>query len=87
MLGGESFVDVEEDFANDYCESAQEARGPRRFFFSSFLRFARDAPRPPQKVQAEMDAYDGEIEKITARQKGLKVVLYGRFGSQINLEE
>ena len=24
MLGGEAFVDVEEDFANDYCEKEQE---------------------------------------------------------------
>lgn len=63
MLGGEAFVDVEEDFANDYCESAQE------------------------KVQGEMDAQDAAIEKITARQKELKALLYGRFGSQINLEE
>jgi len=63
MLGGESFVDVSEDFATEYCEAEQE------------------------KIQAEMDHEDAEIEKITARQKELKVVLYGRFGSQINLEE
>ena len=63
MLGGEAFVDVEEDFATDYCEAEQA------------------------KVQSEMDDYDADIEKIVARQKELKVILYGRFGSQINLEE
>mmetsp|Transcript_75 Transcript_75/g.190 ORF Transcript_75/g.190 Transcript_75/m.190 type:complete len:128 (-) Transcript_75:25-408(-) len=63
MLGGESFIDVEEDFATEYCEAEQE------------------------KLQAEMDAFDSEVTTIEARQKELKSVLYGRFGSNINLEE
>ncbi|KAJ1463183.1 hypothetical protein M885DRAFT_556896 [Pelagophyceae sp. CCMP2097] len=63
MLGGESFVDVEEDAATEYCEQEQA------------------------KLQAELDEHDGVISKIQARQKELKTILYGRFGSNINLEE
>ena len=38
-------------------------------------------------VQAELDALDERVGAMEARQKELKGVLYGRFGSQINLEE
>ena len=63
LIGGESFIDVEEDTATEFVENEQA------------------------KLQAEMDAHEQAIEKIGQRQKELKGVLYGRFGSSINLEE
>jgi chaperonin cofactor prefoldin len=40
-----------------------------------------------EAVQAELDTLDERFGSMEARQKELKSVLYGRFGSQINLEE
>lgn len=63
MLGGESFIDVDEDFARAYCEAEQE------------------------KLQTDLDDQTAAIADIKRRQDVLKVELYARFGSNINLEE
>lgn len=63
MLGGESFIDVDEDFAREYCEKEQE------------------------KLQGDLDGQTAAIADIKRRQDVLKVELYARFGSNINLEE
>jgi prefoldin subunit 4 len=42
--------------------------------------------RKQEQLQAKVEELGREKEKITTRQMELKKVLYGRFGSSINLE-
>lgn len=40
-----------------------------------------------ERLQSKMDALTGEEEDILQQQQKLKVILYGRFGKSINLED
>ena len=42
---------------------------------------------PWQELNAQVKAHEEELAKIAARQTELKAVLYGKFGTSINLED
>ena len=79
---GESFIDVSEEYATEYCSKKSEVCSA--LVLDAFaIQFKKTAP---QDLKAEIATHKEEETSILQRQGQLKKELYARFGDNINLE-